>query len=106
MFERFFGQKSEEQREQQIEKSLFKIADKQLEDGVNSSTMYLALKALMEENETKGLGIHKNRLLNIVRDSALANASAIEDTLMGGSERVEANIMTEIEKLRKKITQE
>lgn len=57
MFERFFGPKNEEQ----IERDLFKIADKEFKNGVNGPAMFHAFKAVK-----KRMGIKVMVLLIIV----------------------------------------
>jgi hypothetical protein len=102
MFEKFFGPKNEEQ----MEKSLSDAASKELEIGVNASTMFHAFNAVKEENKNKGYGFTNNRLLNIIRDCAIEHTSAIEDSLMGGREQIVANINSEIERLRQDLPEE
>ena len=102
MFEKFFGPKNEEA----IEKALSNVASKEFVVGVNSPAMFHAFNAVKEENQKNSYGFTNNRLLNIVRDCALDHASEVEDSLMGGREQVVANINSEIEILRNRLTEE
>lgn len=104
MFERFFGPKSEEQKEGDLYEAANKEFD--VQPGVNSVSMFHAFNAVRKENEEKNYGFTNNRLLNIVKDCALSHASPMEDIVMGGREQVNQNIYDEIEKLRANLPEE
>lgn len=96
MFEKFFGQKTEEN----IESVLADIAEKIfIQYGVNSSSIISSFKILKEENDRKKYGFTDNRIINIVKNLAYAYASPIEDITMGGREQVYENIDSEIRRL-------
>jgi len=97
MFKNYFERnKTPEQAERQLKK----IAKKELSNGVNGSSIYLAFNAVREANQTSKL----NYLLNIVKDTAMAMSGAIEDSMYGGAEQTFANINAEIQKLRNDLT--
>jgi len=105
MFEKFFGPK-EPKSDERVERDLLKVASKELEIGVNGPAMFHAFNAVKEENQRNNYSFTNNRLLNIVRDCALSHASAIEDSMIGGREQVNANINAEIERLRQDLPKE
>lgn len=103
MFEKFFGPKSEEEKE----KELFEVASRELEMGVNGPAMFHAFNAVREENKKRGFGFTNNHLLNVViRECAFGHVSEIEDAVMGGREQVYKNIDTQIEILRQDLPEE
>ena len=103
MFEKLFGTpKSPEEIERQIKK----VIANEFSIGVNGPAMFNAFNAARKENADKKLGLTNNHLLNIVRDVAIANSSSIEDSMYGGIEQTLANIDSEINQLRKELTDE
>lgn len=88
------------------EKKIIKIAAKELSNGVNGPSIYLAFNAAQKENQVRKLGLANNYLLNIVKDVALSMSDTIEDSMYGGSDQTFANIDTEIKKLRERLTDE
>lgn len=101
MFENYF---EKNKTPEQAEKQLRKIAKKELSNGVNGTSIYLAFKAVREKNQDSKQKLANNYLLNIVKDTAIATSGAIEDSLYGGPEQTFANINAEIQQLREKLT--
>lgn len=60
----------------------------------------MAFTAAQRENQEKKLGLTNNYLLNIVKDTAFAMSSTIEDSMYGGPDQTFANIESEITKIR------
>lgn len=105
MFEKFFGGERKKSPEA-AERIIKKIVGRELEQGVNRATIYLAFTAAQRENRDKKLGMTNNYLLNIVKDTAFGMSSAIEDSMYGGPEQTFANIEAEITKIRNGLSDE
>lgn len=105
MLEKFFGQKPKGPEE--VERIVTKIVSKEFSSfGVNEPAIHNAFKAARAENEQKGFGLTNNHLLNIIKECAHGQSSAIEDTMYGGAEQTFANINAAIENIRKSLSEE
>lgn len=102
MFGKFFGEKTEGEKEI----NLAMHASVEFDEGVNSSAVHAAFQKLKRLNSEKGLGLTNNHLLNLVAESARGSLSAMDIQLLGGREAAERNINSEIEKLRRQLTDE
>lgn len=105
MFGKFFGGERKKSPEA-AERIVKKVVGRELEQGVNGSTIYLAFIAAQKENHDKKLGMTNNYLLNIVKEAAFGMSSAIEDSMYGGPEQTFANIEAEITKIRNRLSDE
>ncbi len=103
MFEKLFERKRSPEEGEQI---VNKIVVRELKQGVNGATIYLAFTAAQRENRDKKLGITNNYLLNIVKETAFGMSGAIEDSLYGGPDQTFANIEAEITNIRNKLSDE
>ncbi len=103
MFGKFFERKRGPKEAERIVK---KVVGRELEQGVNGATIYLAFTAAQRENQDKKLGMANNYLLNIVKEVAFATSGAIEDSMYGGPEQTFANIEAEITKIRNGLSDE
>ena len=83
-----------------------KVVGRELGQGVNGATIYLAFTAAQRENRDKKLGMTNNYLLNIVREAAFGMSGAIEDNMYGGPDQTFANIEAEITKIRNGLNDE
>ncbi|MDP1707295.1 MAG: hypothetical protein Q8L30_01965 [bacterium] len=103
MFGKFFERKRSPEEAERIVK---KVVGRELEQGVNGATIYLAFISARKENQDKKLGMANNYLLNIVKDAAFAMSSVIEDSMYGGADQTFANIEVEIAKIRNGLSDE
>jgi len=103
MFEKFFERKRSPEEAERIIK---KIVARELEQEVNSSTIYLAFTVAQKENQGKKLEMTNNYLLNIVKDLAFGMSNVFEDSMYGGPGQTFANIEAEITKIRNRISDE
>ena len=103
MFERFFERKRSSEEAERIVK---KAVGRELKQGVNGATIYLAFTAARRENRDKKLGMTNNYLLNIVKEAAFGMSGAIEDRMYGGPNQTFANIEAEITKIRNGLSDE
>ena len=103
MFEKFFERKRSPEKAERIVK---KVVGRELEQGVNGVTIYLAFTAARRENRDKKLGMTNNYLLNIVKEAAFGMSGAIEDSMYGGPDQTFANIEAEITKIRNELSDE
>ena len=103
MFGKFFERKRSLEEAERIIK---RIVGRELEQGVNGATIYLAFTAARRENQDKKLRMANNYLLNIVKDAAFGMSSTIEDSMYGGPEQTFANIEAEITKIRNGLSDE
>lgn len=106
MFKKLFGGAEQKRSPEAAERIIKKTVSRELEQGVNGATIYLAFTAAQRENQEKKLGMANNYLLNIVKDTAFALSGAIEDSLYGGPEQTIANIEAEITKIRNGLSDE
>ena len=106
MFEKLFGGGERERSPEAAERIIKKAVSRELEQGVNGATIYLAFTAARRENQDKKLEMANNYLLNIVKDAAFAMSSAIEESMYGGPDQTFANIEAEITKIRNSLSDE
>ena len=103
MFEKFF---KTEQTEEDKEVILVGLALQMFSDGVNGPIIHNVFRALQQENSNKKFGFINNRLLNIIKDTAIVSSSAIEDIMYGGHDKTIANIESEIALIRSRLSEE
>ena len=106
MFEKLFGGGERKRSPEAAERIVKKTVSRELEQGVNGTTIYLAFTAAQRENQGKKLGLTNNYLLNIVKDAAFTLSGAIEDSMYGGPDQTFANIEAEITKIRNGLSDE